>query len=168
MLVIDGMGGLPDTQSGKTELETAVTPNLDALASNSICGLTDPVGPGITPGSAPGHLALFGYDPIGYRIGRGALEAMGIDYPLEPGDLAARGNFCTVNKEGLITDRRAGRISSEQSVKLCQLLNNIVIDTVAVLALPVKDHRMALVLRGENLLCESWQTVYLHKGLQIL
>jgi 2,3-bisphosphoglycerate-independent phosphoglycerate mutase len=151
MLVIDGMGGLPDTQSGKTELETAVTPNLDALASNSICGLTDPVGPGITPGSAPGHLALFGYDPIRYRIGRGALEAMGIDYPLEPGDLAARGNFCTVNKEGLITDRRAGRISSEQSVKLCQLLNNIVIDTVAVLALPVKDHRMALVLRGENL-----------------
>ncbi len=151
MLVIDGMGGLPDIQSGKTELETAVTPNLDALASNSICGLTDPVGPGITPGSAPGHLALFGYDPIRYRIGRGALEAMGIDYPLEPGDLAARGNFCTVNKEGLITDRRAGRISSEQSVKLCQLLNNIVIDTVAVLALPVKDHRMALVLRGENL-----------------
>jgi 2,3-bisphosphoglycerate-independent phosphoglycerate mutase len=151
MLVIDGMGGLPDTQSGKTELETAVTPNLDALASNSICGLTDPVGPGITPGSAPGHLALFGYDPISYRIGRGALEAMGIDYPLEPGDLAARGNFCTVNKEGLITDRRAGRISSEQSGKLCQLLNNIVIDTVTVLALPVKDHRMALVLRGENL-----------------
>ena len=151
MLVIDGMGGLPDIQSGKTELETAVTPNLDALASNSICGLTDPVGPGITPVSAPGHLALFGYDPIRYRIGRGALEAMGIDYPLEPGDLAARGNFCTVNKEGLITDRRAGRISSEQSVKLCQLLNNIVIDTVAVLALPVKDHRMALVLRGENL-----------------
>jgi 2,3-bisphosphoglycerate-independent phosphoglycerate mutase len=151
MLVIDGMGGLPDAQSGRTELETAYTPNLDALTSKSICGLTDPVSPGITPGSAPGHLALFGYDPVVFRIGRGALEAMGIDYPLEPGDIAARGNFCTVDKAGLITDRRAGRVSTEQSSKLCQLLNNMTIDGVKILALPVKDHRMALVLHGENL-----------------
>ncbi len=151
LLVVDGMGGLPDAQSGKTELETAFTPNLDALASKSICGLSDPVSPGITSGSAPGHLALFGYDPVTYRIGRGALEAMGIDYPLEPGDVAARGNFCTIDKDGLITDRRAGRISTEQSSKLCGLLNNITIDGVTVLALPVKDHRMALVLRGDNL-----------------
>ena len=151
MLVIDGMGGLPDCQSMKTELETAYTPNLDALAAKSICGLSDPVSPGITAGSAPGHLALFGYDPVTYGIGRGALEAMGIDYPLEPGDIAARGNFCTVDKDGLITDRRAGRVSTEQSSKLCELLNNIVIDGVNMFALPVKDHRMALVLRGENL-----------------
>jgi 2,3-bisphosphoglycerate-independent phosphoglycerate mutase len=151
LLVIDGMGGLPDSQNGKTELETAFTPNLDALASKSICGLSDPVSPGITSGSAPGHLALFGYDPVIYGIGRGALEAMGIDYPLEPGDIAARGNFCTVDKEGLITDRRAGRVSTEQSSKLCELLNNMTIDGVNILALPVKDHRMALVLRGANL-----------------
>ena len=151
MLVIDGMGGLPDCQNKKTEIETAYTPNLDALAAKSICGLSDPVSPGITAGSAPGHLALFGYDPVTYGIGRGALEAMGIDYPLQPGDIAARGNFCTVDKDGLITDRRAGRVSTEQSSKLCELLNNIVIDGVSIFALPVKDHRMALVLRGDNL-----------------
>jgi 2,3-bisphosphoglycerate-independent phosphoglycerate mutase len=151
MLVIDGMGGLPDSNSGKTELETAHIPNLDALASRSICGLSDPVSPGITSGSAPGHLALFGYDPVTYRIGRGALEAMGIDYPLQPGDIAARGNFCTIDKDGLITDRRAGRVSTEQSSKICELLNNMTIDGVNLYALPVKDHRMALVLRGEGL-----------------
>jgi 2,3-bisphosphoglycerate-independent phosphoglycerate mutase len=151
LLVIDGMGGLPDISSGKTELETASIPNIDALAARGICGLSDPVSPGITAGSAPGHLALFGYDPIIYHIGRGALEAMGIDYPLQPGDIAARGNFCTVDKEGLITDRRAGRISTEQSSKLCALLNNMNIDGVSVYALPVKDHRMALVIRGDNL-----------------
>jgi len=151
LLVVDGLGGLPDNVSGKTELETANTPNLDLLAAKSICGLSDPVSPGITSGSAPGHLALFGYDPITYLIGRGALEAMGIDFPLMPGDVAARGNFCTVDKEGIITDRRAGRILTEQSTKLCDLINNITIDGVTVLALPVKDHRMCLVLRGKGL-----------------
>jgi 2,3-bisphosphoglycerate-independent phosphoglycerate mutase len=151
MLVIDGMGGLPDSSSGKTELETANTPNMDALTAKSICGFSDPVSPGITSGSAPGHLALFGYDPITYHIGRGALEAMGIDFPLQPGDIAARGNFCTVDSNGLITDRRAGRVSTEQSSRLCELLNNMDIDGVNILALPVKDHRMALVLRGNNL-----------------
>jgi 2,3-bisphosphoglycerate-independent phosphoglycerate mutase len=151
LLVIDGMGGLPDSRSGKTELETARIPNLNALAVKSICGLSDPVNPGITSGSAPGHLALFGYNPVTYRIGRGALEAMGIDYPLQPGDVAARGNFCTIDKGGLIVDRRAGRVSTEQSSKLCELLNNIKIDGVELFALPVKDHRMALVLRGDGL-----------------
>jgi 2,3-bisphosphoglycerate-independent phosphoglycerate mutase len=151
LLVVDGMGGLPDSRSGETELETAIMPNLDALASRSICGLSDPVSPGITSGSAPGHLALFGYDPVTYRIGRGALEAMGIDYPLQPGDIAARGNFCTIDKDGLITDRRAGRVSTEQSSKLCELLNNMIIDDINIYALPVKDHRMALVLRGDGL-----------------
>lgn len=151
LLVIDGMGGLPDISSGKTELEAANIPNMDGLAAMSICGLSDPVSPGITAGSAPGHLALFGYDPVEYHIGRGVLEAMGIDYPLQSGDIAARGNFCTIDKNGFITDRRAGRISTEQSSQLCDLLNNMNIDGVSLYALPVKDHRMALVIRGDNL-----------------
>src|SRR4030043_492620 len=102
LLVIDGLGGLPDPQTGKTELETARIPNLDALASKGICGLSDPITPGITPGSGPGHLALFGYAPVANRIGRGALEAVGVDIELQPDDVAARGNFCTVDKAGII------------------------------------------------------------------
>ena len=93
LLVLDGLGGLPDPQTGKTELETAQTPNLDRLASKGLCGLINPVGPGITPGSAPGHLALFGYDPVRFAIGRGVLAAVGIDFDLQPRDVAARGNF---------------------------------------------------------------------------
>jgi 2,3-bisphosphoglycerate-independent phosphoglycerate mutase len=134
LLVIDGLGGLPHPQTGKTELETARTPNLDQLATKGICGLTEPVAPGITPGSSPGHLALFGYDPISYNIGRGVLEAMGIDFELEPGDVAARGNFCTVDETGLITDRRAGRISTERCTELCQLLDGQIIKGVKVLS----------------------------------
>ena len=120
LLVIDGLGGLPNPQTGKTELETANTPNLDQLATKGICGLIDPVGPGITPGSAPGHLALFGYNPVTCNIGRGVLEAIGINFDLQPGDIAARGNFCTVDKAGLVIDRRAGRISTERCAELCQ------------------------------------------------
>src|SRR5512136_1539239 len=106
MLIMDGLGGLPLEPGGRTELETAATPNLDALAARSALGLTLPVGPGITAGSGPGHLAIFGYDPVHYEIGRGAMEALGIDFELGPDDVAARGNFCTVNEAGLITDRR--------------------------------------------------------------
>src|SRR2546421_7262871 len=109
LLVADGLGGLPEEPGGKTELESARTPNLDACARDGVCGLSIPVLPGITPGSGPGHLGLFGYDPLEYRIGRGVLEALGINFAIGSKDVAARGNFCTVDSHGLITDRRAGR-----------------------------------------------------------
>lgn len=151
LLVIDGLGGLPHPETCRTELETASTPNLDALAAKSICGLADPVSPGITPGSASGHLALFGYSPTSFIIGRGALEALGIDFDLKPHDIAARGNFCTVDKAGLLTDRRAGRIPTEQSTGLCQLLDGMEISGVKVIVRPVKGHRLAVIFRGEGL-----------------
>jgi len=150
-LVIDGLGGLPYPNTGKTELETARIPHLDALASGGICGLTDPVGPGITPGSGPGHLALFGYDPISCNIGRGVLEAVGIDIKLQAGDVAARGNFCTVDEKGIITDRRAGRISTEKCIELCKVLDSQTFDGVNVMVYPVRDHRFVAVFRGEGL-----------------
>lgn len=151
LLVIDGLGGLPDPKTGKTELETASTPNLDRLAANSTCGLIDPVGPGITPGSTPGHLALFGYDPLKYNIGRGVVAALGIDFDLKPDDISARGNFCTVDKAGVVTDRRAGRIPTEKCAELCQLLSEIKIKGVKLFVRPVREHRFNVVLRGEGL-----------------
>ena len=114
LLVIDGLGGLPREIDNLTELETANTPNLDLLASKGICGLQQPANTGITPGSGPGHLSLFGYDPIKYQVGRGVLSALGIDFELKPQDIAARGNFCTLDTNGLVTDRRAGRIPTEK------------------------------------------------------
>jgi len=151
LLVIDGVGGLPHAKTGKTELESARKPNLNRIAKDSLCGLIDPVGPGITPGSAPGHLAIFGYDPVKYNIGRGVVEALGIDLELKPDDIAARGNFCTVDNKGIIIDRRAGRLSTDKSTELCRLLNNIAIDGAEISVLPVKEHRFALILRGEAL-----------------
>ncbi|GAH83777.1 unnamed protein product, partial [marine sediment metagenome] len=151
LLVIDGLGGLPRPETGKTELETASTPNLDKLAAKGVCGLSDPVGPGITPGSAPGHLALFGYDPVGFNIGRGVLETIGIDFDLQPEDAAARGNFCTVDNAGLVTDRRAGRISTEKCTELCQLLDGLLIGSVKILVCPVREHRFIVVFRGGDL-----------------
>lgn len=151
MLVIDGLGGLPMEPGGPTELEAARTPNLDALAVESICGLSMPISPGVTPGSGPAHLALFGYDPTRYQIGRGVLEACGIGFPLGHSDVAARGNFCTVDEDGLIADRRAGRIPTERGAELCQLLRAIQLPGVETFVEPVRDYRFVLVLRGEGL-----------------
>jgi len=151
LLIIDGVGGLPHPDTGKTELETAKKPNLNRIARDSVCGLIDPVSPGITPGSAPGHLAIFGYDPVKYNIGRGVLEAVGIDVQLKPQDIAARGNFCTVDDQGLIKHRRAGRISTDKNALLCRLLSDIAIEGVEVSILPVKEHRFVLILRGQGL-----------------
>ncbi len=148
---LDGLGGLPRPETGKSELETARIPHLHALAARSACGLLRHVGPGITPGSGPGHLGLFGYDPLRHPVGRGVLEALGIDFPLQPGDVAARGNFCTVDAEGRITDRRAGRITTELCVKLCETLRQISIEGALLLIEPVKEHRFVLVLRGQGL-----------------
>src|SRR6266446_1172919 len=125
LVVADGLGGLPLEPGGKTELETARTPNLDACAREGTTGLSVPVLPGITPGSGPGHLGLFGYDPLEYRIGRGILEALGINFDVGPRDVAARGNFCTVDAAGVITDRRAGRPTTERCQAMCRLLQDV-------------------------------------------
>src|SRR5712692_5752583 len=125
LVVADGLGGLPMEPGGKTELETARTPNLDACAREGITGMSIPVLPGITPGSGPGHLGLFGYDPLCYRIGRGILEALGIHFAVGPRDVAVRGNFCTVDDAGVITDRRAGRPTTERCKAMCQKLKQV-------------------------------------------
>lgn len=151
MLVADGLGGLPQKPGGLTELETAQTPNLDALAARGVQGLSIPVKPGIAPGSGPGHLGLFGYDPLEYVIGRGALEATGIGFELGPNDVAVRGNYCTLGPDGKITDRRAGRIATEESAPLAKLLRAVSIPGVEVFVEPVKEHRFVVVFRGEGL-----------------
>ena len=151
LVVMDGLGGLALEPGGKTELESAHKPNLDALAAQSALGLADPVGPGITPGSGPGHLGIFGYDPTQFEIGRGVLEALGIDFELGRNDVAARGNFCSVDASGKLTDRRAGRIPTELNRELVQLLRTIKLPGVQVFVETVKDYRFVLVLRGEGL-----------------
>jgi 2,3-bisphosphoglycerate-independent phosphoglycerate mutase len=150
-MVLDGLGGLPVKPGGATELEAANTPNFDTLASEGICGLHEPAGAGITVGSGLAHLAVFGFNPRQYEIGRGVLSALGIGFDLQEGDVAARGNFCTVDDAGCVTDRRAGRIESEKGRALCTLLNEIKIPGVELFVKPVKEYRFALVLRGQDL-----------------
>jgi 2,3-bisphosphoglycerate-independent phosphoglycerate mutase len=151
MLVADGLGGLPVEPGGPTELEAAKTPNLDALARRGVSGTMYPIAPGITPGSGPGHLGLFGYDPVKYLIGRGALEATGVGFKLGPKDVAIRCNFCTLDAAGNIIDRRAGRIASEESGPLAVKLRQVKIPGVEVFVEPVKEHRFVVVFRGEGL-----------------
>ena len=150
-LVMDGLGGLPKGLGGLSELETANPPNLNELCKASLCGLQQPVGPGITPGSEAGHLALFGYDPVQYQVGRGVLAALGINFDLRDIDIAARGNFCTVDDQGRAADRRAGRIATEKNTELIQLLRQIKLSGVEFFVETVKDYRFLLVLKGDGL-----------------
>jgi len=154
LLVMDGLGDIPNREFGrKTPLEYAITPNLDKLAKESALGRHIPVLPGITPGSGPGHLGLFGYDPLKYEIGRGMLEAAGLDMDINDGDVAARCNFATADENGVITDRRAGRIPTEKCEEICNLLSNNIkfIDGVEVIIKPGMQHRFVVVFRGEDL-----------------
>ena len=150
LYVLDGLGGLPGPDGEATALEAADTPNLDDLVRRGGCGLHDPVAPGVTPGSGPGHLALFGYDPLRYRIGRGVLEGLGVGFDLEPGDVAARGNFCTLDAEGRVADRRAGRIETEPARRLAERLDGIELPGTRVFVRIVKEHRFLLVLRPDG------------------
>jgi 2,3-bisphosphoglycerate-independent phosphoglycerate mutase len=150
LLVLDGLGGLPGKPGGPTELEAAKTPNFDELATRGDLGLQVPVAAGVTPGSGPGHLSLFGYDPLVYRIGRGVLEALGVGFDLRPGDVAVRGNLCTVDGEGRVTDRRAGRISTEEAIPIVEAMNAIEVPGGEVIVRPVKEHRFLLVMRPDE------------------
>jgi 2,3-bisphosphoglycerate-independent phosphoglycerate mutase len=151
LLVMDGLGGLPLSPGGPTELEAAETPNMDRLAREGTTGLSIPVARGIAPGSGPAHLGLFGYDPLVYDIGRGVLEAIGIGLHVGAGDVAVRGNFCTVDSEGRITDRRAGRIPTEEGAKRVELLKDIHIDGLKIDIRVGEDYRFAMVLHGDDL-----------------
>src|SRR5258705_12819272 len=148
MLSLDGLGGLPRPETGRSELETARLPNLSALATAAACGLLRHVAPGITPGSGPGHLGLFGYDPLVYQVGRGVLESLGIEFDLRAGDVAAPRNFCTIDGAGRITDRRAGRLATEINLRLTERLRKIRLPGVEVFVESVKEHRFVLVLRA--------------------
>lgn len=152
-VILDGAGGAPHPGTGKTALQAARTPNLDRLAAESSCGMLEMAGPGITPGSGPGHLALFGYDPLRYRIGRGVLSALGIDFDLREGDVAARANFATVDPSGRIVDRRAGRIPTEKNRELCARIREALsLDFGGHYFFETESgHRAALILRGEGL-----------------
>jgi 2,3-bisphosphoglycerate-independent phosphoglycerate mutase len=166
LLVMDGIGGLPHPQTGKTELETAKRPNLDSIAAEGICGLAYTVSPGITPGSAPGHMALFGYDPLKYNLGRGIVEALGLDIEVCAGDVVARGNFCTVDNSGLITDRRAGRLPGDVNHQLCDTLNKrISAEGFEVSFYSGKEHRFVVRFRGRGLSESISDTDPQHEGM---
>lgn len=151
LLVADGLGGLPAEGGELTELESADTPHLDELARQGTTGLLHPVLPGITCGSGPGHLALFGYDPLRNRVGRGVLSSLGVDFDLSRDDVAARGNFCSVDDEGKITDRRAGRLPDSEGRRLVEKLRQIEIDGIEVFVEHVKQYRFTLIFRGDGL-----------------
>ena len=151
MLVMDGLGGLPIVPGGLTELETAKTPHMDRLAAEGTLGQTLPIDYGVTPGSGPAHLSLFGYDAVEHEVGRGVLEALGVGMYVHRGDVAARGNFCTVDADGLISDRRAGRIPTEEAEPIVERLKAIQFPGVTIEVKHVKEYRFAVVMRGPDL-----------------
>ena len=155
LIVLDGVGDIATKDQGEvTPLEAAVTPNLDALVACGVAqGRMTPVAPGITPGSGPGHLALFGYDPLEFQVGRGVIEALGLGVELQAGDVAARANFCTLDKKGIVTDRRAGRIDTAVCEELCALLAKKVktVGGAKVIIKPGKGHRFVVIFRGQGL-----------------
>ena len=160
LLVMDGLGGLPHPATGLTELETAQTPNLDALARKSSLGCLIPVCHGVTPGSGPGHLSLFGYDPAEHMVGRGALSALGVGFDLRPGDLAARLNLATLDRDGLIQDRRAGRPPDEEGRRIVEKARNGIRppEGIEVFLEHEKEHRAVLILRGGELKADLTDT----------
>ncbi len=151
LLGVDGLGGVPHPRTGRSELETASLPNLDSLAQRSAAGVTTPVAPGITPGSGPGHTALFGYDPVKYLVGRGVLEALGLGVELGGDVVAVRGNFCDVDPAGALIDRRAGRIPTSESAPLAAMLNEIEVPGADISVHPGKDYRFVLTIQGPGL-----------------
>ena len=150
-LVVDGLGGLPHPDTGRSELETADLPNLDRVARGGTCGLISPLGAGFTPGSGPAHLALFGYDPWKSEIGRGALSALGLGLDFAPGDVAARLNFCTVDAEGRVQDRRAGRIPTDKGRELCEILQRAEVPGAEITVAAEMEYRAGVVFRGAGL-----------------
>jgi 2,3-bisphosphoglycerate-independent phosphoglycerate mutase len=164
LLILDGLGGLPREPGGPTELEAAATPNLDRLAAEGSLGLIVPVRRGISPGSGPAHLALFGYDPLAYDIGRGVLEAAGVGVHVEDGDVAARGNFCTIDDQGRISDRRAGRIATDLASPLTERLAAVEVPGVRVEVRHVREHRFVVVMRGNGLAADLEDTDPLEEG----
>src|SRR6185369_8940484 len=154
LVVLDGLGDIAaGGPNSSTPLEAATTPNLDKLAKESAQGRMIPVAPGITPGSGPGHLGLFGYDPLEFQVGRGVIEALGLGLDLKAGDIAARANFCTLNDKGIVTDRRAGRIETKVCEELCALLAAKVkkIGDAEVIIKAGKGHRFVVIFRGKGL-----------------
>jgi 2,3-bisphosphoglycerate-independent phosphoglycerate mutase len=167
LVVLDGLGGLPHADTGLTELETARTPNLDTLAARASLGLLEMVAPGITPGSGPGHLSLFGYDPTRWVIGRGALSALGVGIELEPGDVAARLNLATFDARGRVADRRAGRPSDAEARRVIERVRAGLQapEGVHIALVPEKEHRVVLHLRGEGLGADLTDTDPLATGV---
>src|SRR4051794_26794721 len=154
LVVMDGLGDIATKETKYlTPLEAAITPNLDALSKDSVQGRMIPVAPGITPGSGPGHLGLFGYDPLEFEVGRGVIEALGLGLELKAGDVAARANFCTLDAKAIVKDRRAGRIPTEKCEELCALLSSKIkkIGDTQVIIKAGKEHRFVVIFRGKGL-----------------
>ena len=151
LLVMDGLGDMPMQPGGLSALEAANTPNLDQMAADGCLGLSYPIARGVTPGSGPAHLALFGYDPVTNPVGRGVLSAFGAGLEFRAGDVAARGNFCSVDADGVLTDRRAGRISDAVAAPLVAKLQTIKVEGAEVTVRPEKEYRFVVSFRGEGL-----------------